>query len=101
MILTIKGKDIECELTPRGLTEVERYIVELKAKRKEILDADKDTAYDTSIPTMKDILSDIEWAFDEELMEYCNNWGVTDSYDADWPLHLTFGKDIAERSIKK
>ena len=97
MILTIKEKDVECELTPQGLAEVERYIVELKAKRKEILDADKDTAYDTPIPSVEDIISDIEWAFDEELMEYCNSWGATDSYDADWPLHLVFGEDIVEK----
>ena len=97
MVLKIGGRNVLCALTSQGLAKVERYIAELKAKRKEILDADKDTAYDTPIPTMKDILSDIEWAFDEELMEYCNSWGATDSYDADWPLHLTFGEDIVKK----
>jgi hypothetical protein len=97
MVLEIDGKDVECELTPQGLAEVEHYIAELKAKRKEILDAEIDTADYTDIPTVEDIVSDIECFFDEELMEYCNSWGVTDYYDADWPLHLIFGEDIVKK----
>ena len=52
------------------------YIRELEAKREEILDAGKDTADETTIPTAEDILSDvsfmgINWA-DPDGPCYCN-----------------------------
>jgi hypothetical protein len=83
-------------LTEQGKEEVDRYINELKAKRKEILDAGLDTADDTHIPTEQDILDDVAWwAFDDE-GDYYNSWGVTDHYDADYPLTLTLGVHIQE-----
>lgn len=100
MVIKIHNKDVPCMLTEHGLTTVTGYIKELRAKRKEILDAGKDTAEDTTIPTLNDIISDIEWFFDEDLMEYCNNWGVTDNYNADWPLRLEFREDITPENYK-
>lgn len=76
-------------LTKLGKTEVNTYICEAEAKRKEILDAKKDTADDTNLPDVDDILMDI--AQFEENGEYCNGWGVTDHYDADYPLYLKCG----------
>ncbi len=76
-------------LTQEGKNEVDFYIRELKAKRKEILDAGLDTANETHLPTEKDILSDIAWS--EDNGEYFNCWGVTDNYDADAPLVLNRG----------
>ena len=96
MILTINNEEKPCRLTQEGIEEVKRYINELKAKRKEILDAKLDTASETPLPDMQDIVSDIETFFNDEFMEYMNTWGVTDNYNADWPLHLEFGKDIVE-----
>ena len=96
MILTINGKEKSCRLTQEGIEKVKDYIRELKAKRKEILDAKLDTADETALPDMQDIISDIESFFDDEFMEYMNNWGVTDDYNSDYPLHLKFGKDIIE-----
>lgn len=67
--------------TPSGRVRTVRYIRELELKRKEILDAGKDTAEETNIPTLDDILSDIE-AFGLNIYrEYINGWGVTDNYD--------------------
>lgn len=77
------------KLTELGKREVNTYINECKAKRKEILDARIDTASETNLPTEDDILMDIEYF--EEDNEYCNGWGVTDHYDTDYPLYLKRG----------
>lgn len=70
-------------LNNRGLSKISWFIRECHAKRKEILDATKDTADDTILPTFDDIVSDIEefWGCDG-LDDYCNSWGVTDHYDS-------------------
>lgn len=82
-------------LTPQGKDHVQVYIEELKAKRKEILDAKKDTAYDTNLPNENDILSDMSRVVEEsDDGNYLNNWGVTDNYDGDYPLFLESGKDF-------
>lgn len=52
------------------------YISELKAKRKEILDARKDTADETEIPTIEDIMSDLNYGTEvDEDGDYYNGWG--------------------------
>lgn len=79
-------------LTEEGKTIVKAYLAELKAKRKEILDAHKDTA-DVNLPTEEDILADIEYYVDED-GDYVNNWGVIDNYSGDYPLSLHEGKDF-------
>lgn len=87
-------------LTNEGKDRVRGYIRELRAKRKEILDAGKDTADETKIPTAEDILSDIsfmgiDWD-DPSGPCYVNGWGVTDNYDADYPLSLNLGRDFTD-----
>lgn len=77
------------KLTEFGKQEVNTYIREAEAKRKEILDARIDTADDTWLPDEDDILMDIEHFEEDE--EYCNGWGVTDNYNADYPLYLKRG----------
>lgn len=77
------------KLTELGKAEVNTYIREAEAKQKEILDARIDTADDTWLPNEDDILMDIEHF--EEDGEYCNGWGVTDNYNADYPLYLKRG----------
>ena len=84
----------ELEYTENGKEKVKAYIKELEAKRKEILDAGKDTADDTYIPTLEDILDDASDWFDEESREYYNSWGVTDNYNADNAICLILGEDI-------
>lgn len=79
------------KLTQTGERKVKFYIKNLKSKRKEILDADKDTVNETKLPTIEDIIADVE-AF-EENGEYLNNWGVTDNYGSDFPLWLERGED--------
>lgn len=79
------------KLTQTGERKVKFYIKTLELKRKEILDAGKDTADETNLPTIEDIIADIE-AF-EENGEYLNNWGVTDNYDNDFSLWLEKKED--------
>ena len=91
-------KNAEYVLTATGEKKAKAYLAELAAKRKEILDAGKDTADDTDLPTVEDIIADVNWdglALEEEgIKEYCNGWAVTDHYEADYPLLLKFGKDL-------
>ena len=84
----------ELEYTEKGKEKVKAYIKELESKRKEILDEGKDTADDTYIPTLEDILDDASYWFDEENREYFNSWGVTDNYNADNAICLILGEDI-------
>ena len=84
----------ELEYTEKGREKVKAYIKELEAKRKEILDAGKDTADDTDIPTLEDILNDASCFIGVENGEYFNSWGVTDNYDADDVICLILGEDI-------
>ena len=84
----------ELEYTEKGREKVKAYIKELESKRKEILDAGKDTADDTYIPTLEDILNDASRFIGVENGEYFNSWGVTDNYDADNAICLTLGEDI-------
>lgn len=86
-------------LTETGKEIVADFIAECAAKRKEILDAGKDTADETHLPSEEDILSDLNFGvgIDEE-GDYYNRWGVTDHYDSDAMLGLSFGKDFIEVS---
>lgn len=84
----------ELEYTKKGKEKAEAYIKELEAKRKEILDAGKDTADDTTLPTIEDILDDASYWFDLTSKEYFNRWGVTDNYESDNPICLILGEDL-------
>ncbi len=82
------------KLTEKGKKKVNAYIQELKAKRKEILDARLDTADDTTLPTVEDIISDIEFEGVDNDGDYYNSWGVTDNNDADEAIGLKIGEDF-------
>ena len=72
----------------------------IKAKRKEILDAKKDTAYNTNLPNENNILSDMSLVIEEsDDGNYLNNWEVTDNYDGDYPLFLESEKDFIVKEI--
>lgn len=98
-------------LTPRGQKEIEDYIKELEAKRKEILDAKKDTADETKLPTVEEVFIDameMEETFSGNTLSegevVGNGWGVTDEYEADRPITLVIGEDIEvveERTLEK
>lgn len=91
--------DAEFKLTEYGKKAVADYIRELEAKRKEILDAGKDTADNTTLPTEEDIISDVNCLGLDDNGEYYNGWAVTDNYDADYPILLKLGRDLKEVKI--
>ncbi|NSH12563.1 hypothetical protein G4929_12845 [Anaerostipes hadrus] len=82
------------KLTNRGEKEVEAFIRECKAKRKEIMDAGIDTACHTRIPTKALILADINCGEDLAEDGYRSVWGVTDNYDLS--IFLEYDVDIVE-----
>ncbi len=84
------------KLTLEGKANANSYIRELEAKRKEILDARKDTAENTNIPTLEDIEGDVNFIGVDDEGEYYNGWAVTDNRDADYPLLLKVGRDLEE-----
>lgn len=86
-------------LTTEGKVKSQRYINELIAYRKEILDAGLDTADDTPVPTLEDIECDIDAFEDENENEYCNCWGATDEYTLNEALCLKYGEDYLEVDI--
>lgn len=90
------------KLTEKGVEVCKKFIAECYAQRKEILDAGKDTAEETSIPTIEDIESDLN-AFGFDIYgDYYNCWGVTDAYNSDNPIMLTLGSDFTEhKDFKK
>ena len=83
------------KFTEEGLLRSRLFIINCKAKRKEILDAGLDTADETILPTFDDILCDIE-CFIDSGGQYCNSWGVTDNYNADTPLSLIINRDFVK-----
>ncbi len=94
IILTINEKKTECKLSERGLNHIKQYLENLKKKRYKILKERLDTAENTKLPNMEDILSDVETFFDSTSMDYTNNWGVTDELNSDFPLYLQYMTDI-------
>nr|DAZ58842.1 MAG TPA: hypothetical protein [Caudoviricetes sp.] len=84
-------------LTKTGKEKVDWFIKECAAKRKEILDTGIDTAYETKLPTEKDIVSDLNCGVGvDEDGDYYNGWGITDHYDSDAPLGLSIDKDFVK-----
>jgi len=86
------------KLTPLGKDEVDYYLKECEAKRKEILNAMRDSGDNTTLPDIETILFDIAHFIDDN-REYCNGWGVTDHYDADYPLYLKEGVHFVENEV--
>ncbi len=90
-------------LTPKGRMKAESYILELKAKKRELLDAGLDTADETTLPTVDDIEADIDFCGvnedDPDGACYYNGWSVTDNYESDRPILLKKGEDFIEGCI--
>jgi hypothetical protein len=67
------GSNIKCILTPIGEAKVHDYLHKLADKRKEFIDAGKDTADNINFPTEDDIISDIEaWFGTDGIPQSCN-----------------------------
>ena len=97
-----KWQHMHAALTAEGTKIVNDYINELKAKQKEVLDAGKDTADNTTLPTVEDILScityeEIQWD-DPDGPCFEDTWDedVSDSgdYDLEYSLKLKYKEDF-------
>ena len=70
--------NVEIQITETGMKNIEAFLRECKAKRKELLDASKDTAENVEIPVYADIAEAIEPTEDGIWTETFN---VTDNSD--------------------
>lgn len=84
------------KLTGKGIEKAEKYIKELKAKRKEILGIGLSTANKTNIPSIEDIEEDIDKMNLGEDEDYIKVWNVTDTCIADYALRLSPDDDFEE-----
>lgn len=89
---------MEYKFSEVGKEKAEQYLAELKAKRKEILDAGLDTVEESDCAnlTIDDLLCDaVDTGFGID-GEAVNGYYVTDHYDSDNPYCFVLGKDIVE-----
>lgn len=78
--------DKNVRYTDAFITSAKQFISECEAKRKEILDACKDTVEDTTLPDIDALADDaVFMGADEDGLCY-NCWGVTDNYESDYPF---------------
>lgn len=85
-------------LTETGRKKCEIYITDLKAKRKEVLDAGIDTAHHTFVNyTPEELLEDLLLDYPDGNREIRGVYGVTDHYDADYPICLKYGTDFLKK----
>lgn len=84
-------------LTVKGREKVTGFINDCAVKRKNILDAELDTANDTNLPTEADIISDLNYGVGiDNAGDYYNKWGVTDHCNSDSILGLSINEDFVE-----
>lgn len=89
----------EYSLTDAGKTKVKHFIEDCRIKQDSILKAGLDTAKETTLPSVEDILCNVEDMVDED-GKYTNAWNITDNYLSD-PLELNKDDDSpwSDRSI--
>ena len=86
----------EYSLTDAGKTKVKHFIEECRIKQDSILKAGLDTAKETTLPSVEDILCNVEDMVDED-GKYTNAWSITDNYLSD-PLELNRDDDFVVHS---
>lgn len=79
-------------LTNTGLTKIRKFITFLRIKQTDRLMTEVDTADDTMIPTVDDIISDISYFIDED-GDYFNGWNSTDNDDPEF-ISLSVNEDF-------
>ena len=86
----------EYSLTDAGKTKVKHFIEDCRIKQDSILKAGLDTAKETTLPSVEDILCNVEDMVDED-GKYTNAWNITDNYLSD-PLELNKDDDFVIHS---
>lgn len=82
----------EYNLTNDGMSKVKLFIEQCKVKQESILKAGLDTAKETTLPSVEDILCNVEDMVDKN-GEYTNTWSISDNYLSD-PLELHKDEDF-------
>lgn len=82
----------EYNLTNDGMSKVKLFIEQCKVKQESILKAGLDTAKETTLPSVEDILCNVEDMVDKN-GEYTNAWSISDNYLSD-PLELHKDEDF-------
>ena len=82
----------EYNLTNDGMSKVKLFIEQCKVKQESILKAGLDTAKETTLPSIEDILCNVEDMVDKN-GEYTNAWSISDNYLSD-PLELHKDEDF-------
>ena len=86
----------EYSLTDAGKTKVKHFIEDCRIKQDSILKAGLDTAKETTLPSVEDILCNVEDMVDED-GKYTNAWNITDNYLSD-PLEMNKDDDFVIHS---
>lgn len=86
----------EYSLTDAGKTKVKHFIEDCRIKQDSILKAGLDTAKETTLPSVEDILCNVEDMVDED-GKYTNAWNITDNYLSD-PLEMHKDDDFVIHS---
>ena len=89
----------EYRLTDVGKTKVKHFIEQCRIKQDSILKAGLDTAKETTLPNVEDILCNVEDMVDEN-GNYTNAWSITDNYLSD-PLELHKDDDFEIHSNER
>lgn len=89
----------EYSLTDAGKTKVKHFIEDCRIKQDSILKAGLDTAKETTLPSVEDILCNVEDVVDED-GKYTNAWNITDNYLSD-PLELNKDDDFVIHSNER
>lgn len=82
----------EYNLTNDGMSKVKLFIEQCKVKQESILKAGLDTAKETTLPSVEDILCNVEDMVDKN-GDYTNAWSISDNYLSD-PLELHKDEDF-------
>lgn len=86
------------KLTDAGERKVENFLAIMKIRRDEILKEGSDTANDARIPSITDIMDDVNESYDPDMRMYLKCWSITDNFDL--CLCLEEGADIVRSEMK-
>ena len=86
------------KLTDTGERKVENFLTIMKIRREEILEEGSDTANDTRIPSITDIMDDVNESYEPDMGMYLEYWNITDNFDL--CLCLEEGADIVRSEMK-
>lgn len=87
-------RDSKLAFTEEGEKKAKAVIREALAKRKEALDAKKDTADLTPEPTVESLLEEVEAEGFDAFGECQISVNVTDNCELDKPFSVEYGKDV-------